>query len=115
MSRLFDALKEASRFRENSNGSAGESVWKALGVDDTEGQAVLGKAQASDSAAAAVLLAEVADAPPESEPVPDLSPVTNEPVGMSVKVTLDLKARLIPHTVNPAVVERYRMLRTKIM
>jgi len=115
MSRLFDALKEASRFRENSNGSAGESVWKALGVNDAEGQPVLGKAQESDSAAAAVLLAEIADAPLETEPAPGLPPVTNEQVGMPVKVTLDLKARLIPHTVNPAVVERYRMLRTKIM
>ena len=34
MSRLFDALKEATRFRENA--SAGEGVWKALGIDGAE-------------------------------------------------------------------------------
>ena len=39
----------------------------------------------------------------------------NGRLGTLAKVTLDQKARLIPHMVDPAVVEYYRMLRTKIM
>ena len=39
----------------------------------------------------------------------------NGHLGTLAKVTLDKKARLIPHMVDGAVVEYYRMLRTKIM
>ena len=36
-------------------------------------------------------------------------------IGTPTKVVMDEAARLIPHTVDPAVVEHYRRLRTKIL
>jgi capsular exopolysaccharide synthesis family protein len=49
---------------------------------------------------------------------PDLNGTTPAPVslaGTSARIVLDKKARLIPHTSDVTVVERYRMLRTKIL
>jgi len=105
MSRLFDALKEATRFRENA--SAGEAAWKALGIDGAEVTPRLDQAAVRGGEAGGVAVEEELL---QSEAAP-----VNRSLGIPTKVALDKKARLIPHIVNPAVVERYRMLRTKIM
>jgi len=105
MSRLFDALKEATRFRESA--SAGEAAWKALGINGVE------ITPRRDQAA--VLAGEAGGVAVEEELSQTAAAPVNRILGIPTKVTLDKKARLIPHIVNPAVVERYRMLRTKIM
>src|SRR5579864_2665489 len=107
MSRLFDALKGASRFRENIEGTAGEGVWQALGLNGTEGPPALEQTHPNGvtSGAPATVLDQTAPAPvPDS--IPLRSPAT---------VLLDQRARLIPNAVKPVVRERYRMLRTKIL
>ena len=114
MSRLFDALKEATRFRETT--SAGEGVWKALGINGGEGMTGLDhlKASETDSSPRTALLAGKAVAV-EEEPFPSAAATVNGALGIPTRVALDERARLIPHGVSPVVVERYRMLRTKIM
>ena len=106
MSRLFEALKTASKLREGGDAGAGDEVWKALGVDQTAEPG-----EATRQAAIAL------DEPPEdvsaAAPVPE-APSRNL-AGISQKTALDQRARLIPHIVDSSVVERYRMLRVKIM
>ena len=60
--------------------------------------------------------------PPESPRAPEAPILLHDPLfsaprpfGTPTKVVLDEKARLIPHTVDPSVVEHYRRLRTKIL
>ena len=114
MSRLFDALKEATRFRENAN--AGEGVWKALGIHGVELTPGLHRVKAGEGEfgpQAAVLEAGVVTV--QEELLQDAAAPVNTTLGIPTKVALDKRARLIPHGVSPVVVERYRMLRTKIM
>lgn len=110
MSRVFDALQEAARLR-GANGVPEETVWKELGVSSTaESTAAGGPPEAPASAGEAV---QVAAAPPDLDVVAP-SPATGL-AGIPIKILLDKKERLIPHTADPIVVERYRMLRTKIL
>jgi capsular exopolysaccharide synthesis family protein len=116
MSRLFDALKEATRFRENAN--AGEVVWKALGINGAEivpGLYHVNADEAESGPRTAVPSGEAVSAAVEEERLPSATPSMKRSLGIPTKVALDKKARLIPHGVDPVVIERYRMLRTKIM
>jgi protein-tyrosine kinase len=117
MSRVFDALQEAARLR-GANGAPADAVWKELGVSSMA--AAVSPPVAQNRAAvsgdpetpSAVSVGETVEALPE-RPVPA---VANSPyTGTPAKILLDKKARLIPHTTDPIVVERYRMLRTKIL
>ena len=116
MSRLFDALKEATRFRESA--SAGEGVWRALGIDGVDAPLSLHRVkvgEAETGSQAAALVSESSDVAVEEESVQSDPDPADRLLGIPTKVALDKKARLIPHGVSPVVVERYRMLRTKIM
>jgi capsular exopolysaccharide synthesis family protein len=118
MSRLYEALKEARRNRENGNGQ--DHLLKALNIDGLDAS--------SASAAPSVPLvshngyhSEPPSEPPaaletaatreteveERDPVADLA--------TEAEAGLDQKARLLPYAVNPAVVDHYRRLRTKIL
>lgn len=117
MSRLFDALKEATRFRENTGGTTTEKVWEDLGINGIgEGGPVpsdLKPAETQSAAPAAVLDAK--SAPLKVETPGPVAAEPSQPLGSLAVAAIDKKARLIPNTLDPIVVERYRMLRTKIM
>jgi len=119
MSRLYQALKEATRFREASAGATGETVWEALGINGAEVPQIPDGAPADEAGIGnpvAVLTLEAAGVSPEEAPVETtIHPAANGSLGISTPVALDRGARLLPNVVDPVVVERYRMLRTKIM
>jgi len=96
MSRFYNALKEASRI-------------KPSGEADPIPEAVA----RGTSAASQVETPGVSSL--EDEPDPPVPAAQNEFFGSHADVTLDQTARLIPHAVDPTVVEHYRRLRTKIM
>ncbi len=114
MSRFYQVLKEASRDRQNTSGEAGEGDWGASGIGEIDPPLRNDIGVSEAAAPAAVLEDQPRGAAPEellhfeSRP-PDGS------IGTQAKVTLDQKARLIPHAVDPAVLEHYRTLRTKIL
>lgn len=132
MSRLFDALQEAARFRtvNNPNPPPGtvpeadstppKTVWSELGISLTpdpgiaeNGRSAVSSAEASTSVATAREVSEVAS--------PKLDVIDREVsrriplTGTPAKLLLDKNARLIPHTADTIVLERYRMLRTRIL
>ena len=118
MSRLYQALKEATHFREAPDGTTGEGVWEALGIQGTADQAVPDVAEASEAVSApptAVLTMEAAAISPGAPAVGSVSAPAIGLLGIATKVAVDRKARLLPNAVDPIVVERYRMLRTKIL
>ena len=120
MSRFYDALKEANRSRPNPEGDPGEAEWAALGMNAIEAPPVPNSLDASDVAASAVEhAAGTAEGLWNSTAEEVLNsfapPPKNGSVGTSATVTLDPKARLIPHAVDPVVMEHYRRLRAKIM
>jgi capsular exopolysaccharide synthesis family protein len=118
MSRVFDALQEAARHH-GTSGTPGEAVWTELGISPTavpkvENDAPEVKTTAS-KAAEAVAIEEAVET---LSATPDLNETVPQAISLpetSEKIHLDKTARLIPHTADPAVVERYRMLRTKIL
>jgi capsular exopolysaccharide synthesis family protein len=117
MSRLFDALKGASGFRQGADGDAGSGVWDALGING-DSEPALNDPDASDQASVPVnggLISRVFPAQIKKEVPPAHLPPLNASVAMPANTTLDRRARLIPHAVNPSVAEHYRRLRTKIM
>src|SRR5437763_227244 len=105
MSRLFDALKEASRFRDNTTGTSVEGVWEALGIKEMEGvppildngTAIVG----GSGAAAAVLVADVGGASPGKNVLSPVAAQHSAPVGRPVIAALDKTARLIPNCMDP--------------
>ena len=114
MSRLYDALKEATRFREEATGTAGERVWEALGINEVEGTPSVADGKTVVTAPAAIVVGETPVASPEetSVYVPQEQLAS---LGHPARTHLDAAARLIPNATDPVVVERYRMLRTKII
>ncbi len=122
MSRVFDALQEAARTR-GSNGVTSEPVWTELGITPTtapipkiEKDVTPVRASSAPALPAAMVL-EAIEATPEVE-VDEVEDATSHEHlldGTSGKILLDKTARLIPHTTDPIIVERYRMLRTKIL
>ncbi len=100
MSRFYDILKEAAHSLPNGTVKSTHP-----GVDITGIQKPLREASALDS-----------------RPLPALEPVSLEelpapvePLGVLTELSLDPKARIIPHGVDPVVVEHYSKLRTKIL
>jgi len=106
MSRFYNALKEASRWQPSK-----ENGWDGLKppVEPTpEAQAAAAQAEMP----AAMSLADELEALNASAAP---TPVKKGFFGSRADVILDQTARLIPHAVDPTVVEHYRKLRTKIM
>jgi len=121
MSRLFDALKEATRSPQNATGTAGEGVWEALGLNGVErvtsaAESAKKRIDAGSSAPTAVLVEGLAGTPPRGGDVlGSIGAQQSRSLGIPATTALDKKARLIPNVADPIVVERYRMLRTKIV
>jgi len=103
MSRLFEALKTASKLSEGADSGAGDNVWKALGVE--------GKTEGIDTLKSPPARSVVLTEPPDVV-APAPAPIS---AAKFQKTVLDKRARLIPHIVDSGIVERYRMLRVKIM
>jgi capsular exopolysaccharide synthesis family protein len=117
MSRLYDALKEATGFRKEAMGDAGEAMWDALGVNGitiSPGIHPPAPAAAPGLNEAEAVLAELGPATAVAEE-PPAAPRAHIPAYGSARLALDRRERLIPHAVDPGVVEHYRRLRTKIM
>jgi protein-tyrosine kinase len=114
MSRLYEALKGATRARGNANGH--DRLWEALDMNGLEAP-LIQKA-----------IREAKDVGPlpsdghfEADPVESTSllPLVDQPAeaefGKEAKAGLDQSARLIPYAANPTLVDHYRRLRTKIL
>jgi len=122
MSRLYEALKEASRRRGNNDG--GDRLleyWRNSGIDippvDTDSPV----RENVEPATATNGHLETAPSPAVSSREEDrfVSAVEeDEPtvsLGAEADATFDRNARLIPFAIDSAVVEHYRRLRTKIL
>ncbi len=117
MSRLYDALREASRFRQGQNGDDRNGLWEAWGINGTEIpplQPVTAAPAPSPEPQAASLDDHSAAVAVEPDTVTAPAPVVEAPA-VSAEVNLDKNARLIPHAVDPIIVEHYRKLRSKIL
>src|SRR5580704_5854290 len=122
MSRVFDALQEAARHR-GTNGAPTEAVWTELGIDSKA--APVSKVERETTAVAAVsagpqtlptnVILEAIAAAEASEAEDGSASEAGLLGGAPERIHLDKQARLIPHTTDRIVVERYRMLRTKIL
>jgi capsular exopolysaccharide synthesis family protein len=117
MSRVFDALQESIRRRDPKD-RAMDAVWSELDVagpaDKVENGASGGEGGIPEVVDAGAAKAEVLEISPENlAPRPDEAQPAID--AASTQIRLDKRARLIPHTSDPVVVERYRMLRTKIL
>jgi capsular exopolysaccharide synthesis family protein len=116
MSRVFDALQEAARLRGTNNAPV-EAVWTELGISATAVPLAGGDSTPSNTvpeveAHATSSVLEMPLIAPERNGT--TSPGTSL-TGTPSKILLDKAARVIPHSTDPAIVERYRMLRTKIL
>src|SRR5712692_4352875 len=119
MSRLYDALKEASRFRPGADGNVTEGMLEALGVNEIHVPPVLNDPKASEATAAAGAPADELEASfpyvIKDELLDSVSTGLDGSFGIPTSTALNQKARLIPHADDPVVAEHYRRLRTKIM
>lgn len=116
MSRLYEALKGASRTREN--GSGNNPLWEALDING-----VVVEAPATSSKSQEQL--ETPLRPPNGDgELPSLEvappsifekPEAKGELGKEAKAGLDHKARLLPYAANPTLADHYRRLRTKIL
>lgn len=106
MSRFFETLKEVSR---------SQLVPKASALDEKAGES-----ETSDLNGLRVPL--IPELPPPVQAMPELphtdidaaAPPPDEALGKFIRVNLDKKVPLIPHTLDKSIVEQYRRLRTKI-
>lgn len=116
MSRVFDAQREAAR-RRGENSAPIEAVWKALGIISAGVPGIEKESTPaiSGSEASELGTGENLEVPAETSNVDGPGAAQVSFAGISAKIALDKKARLIPHTADVRVVERYRMLRTKIL
>ena len=115
MSRLYEALKEAHWLRQGGDRNAGKGLWEAWGIDGIDIPAAQDPLEAREADPSGVVLAdELEVASPRAEALPPFDD-TNDLAGIPAKAALDKKARLIPHAVDPIIVEHYRRLRTKIL
>jgi capsular exopolysaccharide synthesis family protein len=126
MSRFYDVLKEANRSRETPEADPRAAEWAMLGMNAIEAPPVpeseerpATAAMPPEPPAAAAGAAwnsaaeEVLDSFAPSKD--SFAPPKNGPIVTSAKITLDQKARLIPHAVDAVVLEHYRRLRAKIL
>jgi capsular exopolysaccharide synthesis family protein len=108
MSRLYDALNRRAEPAE----AAGGELWKAL-----EREAAVAPDTPGSSEAAAEPEEVSIQEPAATQETDAAAPALLAPASLESrsKITLDKKARLLPHAVDPAVVEHYRRLRTKLL
>lgn len=113
MSRFYNALKEASRFQSPAEGERERPKPQEKAPAVASGEPLVA------AGATATQLEPPVVAPSPDEGSGRFSAFREVPkngvFGRHAKVTIDQTARLIPHAVDPAVVEHYRKLRTKIM
>lgn len=122
MGRLYDALKEAKRARQDSDRDSDKaSLWEAWGIQEIDIPSVQ-----TDPTARVSQLAETADQGTErvveaesqedfSAPMAASDAPQNGSLGALTQAALDRKARLIPHATDTSIVDHYRRLRTKIL
>lgn len=118
MSRIFDALHEAARRRGQDTDTV-DGVWEGLGIKQANmpvPEAERGNGQRI-SARSLAIDREIEDSPalPSQSPILEAVPAPDAADWAPSKITFDKQARLIPHTADPIVLERYRMLRNKIL
>jgi protein-tyrosine kinase len=107
MSRFYHALRGADLGLSGSaNGPAAQPALTPL-------EPKLEPETASDPAADRIEMLDIASPENAWNPLP--SAVSQDLLGRHADVVLDKTARLIPHAVDPTVIEHYRRLRTKIM
>ena len=126
MSRLYDALTEASRVRKGLGQNGTTGLWSGE-IPDIEippiQTAVEEAAPPPDVDFAGSVNTEAGTpevGPPPPTPAPQVPPTEfsaglNRFLGASTTASLDKKARLIPHAMDSSVIEHYRRLRTKIL
>src|SRR5690242_15300794 len=111
MGRFYDALKEANRSRQNPEGDPGAAEWAELGMNaiavppvpsDHPRDSIPLPAEKHPTSPADGLWNSAAE-----EVLNSFSPPRNGPVARAATVALDQKARLIPHAIDPVVLEHY--------
>jgi len=107
MSRFYEALKQASRSLHHAPEGA-ES-------EDPDFAAILHEPPVSGFSEIAALPAEETLVETSEQPLPPAATPQNGSLGILTQAVLDKKAPLIPNSVEPLVLEHYRLLRTKIM
>jgi protein-tyrosine kinase len=116
MSRLYEALKEARRLRQGGDRTAGKGLWTAWGIDEIDIPLVQDPPETREADPAGLASAGERDAVSSEAEVLQPSEATADDLsGVPANACLDKRARLIPHAVDPIVVEHYRRLRTKIV
>src|SRR5262249_20793752 len=111
MSRFYDVLKEANRSRETPEADPVAAEWAMLGMNATEPPPVPESEERPEiavmppehpAAAAGAAWNSTAEEVLDSFAAPQNSfaPPKNGPIVTSAKITLDQKARLIPHAVD---------------
>lgn len=115
MSRFYDALREANRSHQNPEEASADAEWMALGMNAIQPPAATGDAEGSGSAPPPAAPAGGGWAAAAQEVLQSFGLTRNAVVGTSATVTMDQRARLLPHAVDSLVVEHYRRLRAKIL
>lgn len=113
MSRFYEALSEANRIRQDSDGVA--SLWdRGIPEIDVPPAQTVDEAFVQPETDRTAAPKEV-EAAPEQVSLPATETTLNGFRRMSTEASLDRKARLIPHSIDSAVIEQYRRLRTKLL
>ncbi len=109
MSRYYDALREADRLRLRN-------ASRAVAMKD-KAQSPVGPEEDSRGQREPVPMqpAETQALPFQEEPGGREPDAPQKGMGVGVHVSLDRKARIIPHAADSTVVEHYRKLRTKLL
>ena len=118
MSRLYEALKEASRNRGKAEGPS--RLWEALDINgipaaEVPERAPVERAPAESREAAPLPLNGHSVEPAAVEVAAAELEVPAHELGREAEAGLDQHAKLLPYAVNPTVVDHYRRLRTKIL
>jgi capsular exopolysaccharide synthesis family protein len=111
MSGLLDALRRG-RFRRNGNGDSLEAGLGKFAIDISEIQPIRSDAGKKEVGVPVDVLAQQS----ESVSLPPTAAKSDDTLtGIPTKTMIVRNARLIPHAIDPVVVEHYRRLRTKIV
>lgn len=110
MSRFYEALKQASRSLQVGQEGVEPEVPELSAVLAEPGES----SAANTPAVVGLPGEEVLRAPAEHTPSPPIAS-QNGSLGILTEAVLNKKARVIPNSVEPMLVEHYRQLRTKIM
>jgi protein-tyrosine kinase len=112
MSRFYQVLKEASQGRQHTKPQDPEGDWDA---SDIRGIDLSVLTETSETAVPIAVLADKLSGTSSEEVLESVIHPLNGVIGNQTRVVLDQKQRLIPHAMDPVVVEHYRTLRTKIL